>query len=121
MWTRVEKTHFGGAARTKPAIRNNGSTCVAIFPLSMCEADRVDIFHDGSKIGFDFNHSGDFSLSSAGNSNTTKQVVIPASIRTSVQFLSVPTGTSDVEVTREGPLLVIDLTQFRKTRPVAAE
>lgn len=113
-WTKVEKTRrglgAGMAPRTSFAVRRGRTghqAATFIIPEGEVHGSRASIYSDGNgKLAFRISDKGDFSAFK-GKNQRVAQVSIPARMASRIPF-----GTHDAEVTRDGDMLVLDLTQF---------
>lgn len=109
-WTKIKKydgrTSFGRAKRTSPAVvRGSKGNASLVLPEGMVDATRADIFSDGNgRLGFTFGHEGAYAARRANQSSRALRVSIP------VKFAErIPMGTTDVVLTNDGPVTVLDL------------
>lgn len=109
MWTKIEFRAVGKPRRTRFGVsKTKNGVCFVLLPASsgFQRGDRVEYFSAEGKIGFQRAKSG-FAVFLNGKSTTTYRVAMPSETR---DFF--PTGTTDIEVTRDGDMYVIDLSQF---------
>ena len=112
MWTKVRKNdglHRPKPAleRKKPAVSRAASlprSAKLILPRSYVAGSRVDIYVDGDRLAFAFGDEGAYKLWSAMAGSVCSNVSIPAGFSSRIPF-----GTTDVELEREGDMLVLDL------------
>lgn len=111
MWTKVKPNR--GNPNLKPnnkrvtfAVMRNRShakPAFLIIPEGMAPGPRASVYHDGDRLAFAFGQRGDYKVGAAGAGKAFK-VTIPS------QFADrIPYGTTDVTPTRDGDMLVLDL------------
>lgn len=112
-WTKVTKNSGKGAgrrpARTTPAVvRYKGGNAHLVLPAGYTDAKAADVFSDGNgKLGFTFSNDGDYSIHKPSKSATTSRLGIPTRFKDRI-----PLGTTDVVLTADGVVTVLDLSQF---------
>jgi len=74
----------------------------------MATAKRADIFSDGNgRLAFSFATDGGYSVITPAKSSLCSHITIPAKFADRIPF-----GVTDVVLTRDGDLLVLDLAQL---------
>ena len=121
MWTKVTpKRAVGAPARTVPAVQrpiNDNGVASAIFPDGWAHGPRCDVYSDGNgRLAFKFGERGEYKVGTSGPKSRAKLVTIPSQFRARI-----PYGTTDVMMTSEGGMYVLDLNAIRTAPRVAAE
>lgn len=105
MWTKHEAPKKP-ARRTQPAIRrrSTGPDALLVLPQEMITGPRADVFSDGDRIGFRLGAEGDYPVQTPSRKAATRVLRIPGKFAARV-----PVGTTDIAVTHEDGMLVLDL------------
>lgn len=108
MWTKIEMPKTGRSARKKFGVFRNATNCFLLIPATdgFKAGGAVEYFATDGKIGFAPSGEG-YSLCKYSKNSTSLRVCIPTSVQKPF-----PIGTTDIEVTRDGDMYVIDLAQF---------
>ena len=124
MWKKYTPPKVGSngrLVRTVPAVfrgRTGRKAAVLVLPDQMATAERCDIYENGHRfLAFQQHDDGFFSVISASSGGKVKHVTVPAKYAHRI-----PYGTTDVTLTRDGDMLVLDLDQLpRPAADMAAE
>lgn len=120
MWTALKPNRAIKTRETFATQRNKTLPRVAVLviPEHAVTEQRVDISvdHDGLRLGFKFSPTGGFVCRRSNPKARAMHATIP------VQFVDfIPLGTTEANVTYEGGMIVLDLTQFAGAAAAAAE
>jgi hypothetical protein len=123
MWTKLSKetSLSGREPRTKPAVsrtRTGGKAATLILPKSYVNGPRANVYSDGNgKLAFALGEKGEFAVWTNGGKTSTSKVTIPTRFADRI-----PYGVTDVSLTIDGDMLVLDLSQLPQARlGIAAE
>lgn len=110
MWKKIDKyTPISPReARTSFAVargRSGHQAATLIVPGDMVSAERANIYSDGNgKLAFHMCEGGAFKVSMTSPAAKTRKIAIPADKASRIPF-----GTTDVQMTRDGDMWVLDL------------
>jgi hypothetical protein len=103
-WEKIRPTR-GKPGRTTFAVHRSGKHAWMHVPGNARPAGmRVDVFADGGRLAWAFREHGEFKVNLVG---ATARVFIPSAFAACI-----PPGTTEVSVTTEDGMLVLDLAQF---------
>lgn len=105
MWTKHEAPKKP-ARRMQPAIRrrSTGPDALLVLPQEVITGPRADVFSDGDRLGFRLGQDGDYPVQTPNAPAATRVLRIPGKFATRV-----PVGTTDISLTQEDGMLVLDL------------
>lgn len=106
-WTKITKRAKLKPARTQPAVgrTSNGRGGLLILPRDYVTGKRATFYSDGNgKLAVQMADEGDYMVFSGGKGSLQMRVTIPAEYRDRIPF-----GTTDVTLTRDGDMWVLDL------------
>lgn len=94
------------ARRTLPAVRrrSTGRDALLVLPCEMITGPRADVFSDGDRLGFRLGAEGDYPVQTPNPRAATRALRIPGKFAARL-----PVGTTDIAVTHEDGMIVLDL------------
>ena len=114
MWKLVENNGRGGKLRTSFAVQRFGTIpghAHIVIPGSAVVARRFDLFCDGNGgLALRISTNGAWALYRASLASRTFLAKIPARFTDIIS--RIPMGTTDIETTRDGDLIVLDLSKL---------
>lgn len=108
MWKKVKKGSSGGTKKTVPSVyraRANTRLAYLALPGGFITGNRADIYSDGNRLAFLPSPTGSYVVRSGGRGRQDL-IAIPSPF-----YKLIPFGTTDVELDRDGEMLVLDLDQ----------
>lgn len=112
-WTKVKPTSNikGRAARSCFGVqRNRSGSKVAslIVPANVPTGERASVYSDGNgRLAFSTKDTGEYKVGNTAKGAKARKITIPG------QYADlIPYGTRDAEVTFDGDMMVLDLSQF---------
>lgn len=113
MWTKVKKNagnpgNPGGGAKSGFRVhrqRTHQRGAILLVPEGKTTGMRATVYSDGNgKLAFSFGDQGDFAVFRPSKSAKSHAVTIPATHNSRIPF-----GTTDVTLTQDGDMWVLDL------------
>lgn len=108
MWKKIKKGSFGQPKKTSPSVfrsPSNARLALLVLPGGFITCERVDVYSDGNRLAFSPSPTGSYTAKKKGGGHQ-RRISIPSPFHKRIPF-----GTTDVELDRDGEMLVLDLDQ----------